>query len=142
MWGAEDTSLALWAPRKTRMASPSKRCTNQLASLGFIDDTICLTRTKEDMAIQLRKIEAFSSPSGYNLPVNNTKSTTTAILHGTAAANGGPADEPSRLKSLLRLRKKLHDTKRPTDTLLPPEQDVQVSTSGLRYARQWSGAPS
>ena len=40
-------------------------------------------RTKEDMAIQLRKIEAFSSPSGYNLPVNNTKSATTAILHGS-----------------------------------------------------------
>jgi ribonuclease HI len=74
---------------------------HQLAGLGFVDDTTCMTRTKEDMAIQIRKVEAFSSPEGFNLPVNNTKSATTAILYGTAATYGGSAAEPERLARLL-----------------------------------------
>ena len=74
---------------------------HQLAALGFIDDTTLFTRTREDMAIQLRKVEAFSSPTGFNLPVNNSKCAVTAILHGTANAHGGSAADPERLTRLL-----------------------------------------
>ena len=75
--------------------------THQLAALGFIDDTTLFTRTKEDMVVQLQKVEAFSSPQGYNLPVNNAKCAATAILHGTAASLGGSAANPERLGRLL-----------------------------------------
>ena len=110
---------------------------HQLASLGFIDDTICLTRTKEDMAIQLRKIEAFSSPSGYNLPVNNTKSATTAILHGAAAANGGPADEPSRLKSLLSGKNSMTLNGQPIP-YYPPNKTYKYLGVEVCPAMEWS----
>ena len=46
----------------------SLQAIHQLAALGFIDDTTCLTHSRVDMVIQLKKVEAYSHPTGFNLP--------------------------------------------------------------------------
>ena len=74
---------------------------HQLAAMGFIDDTTCATNSRENLTIQLRKVEAFSHPTGFNLPVNNTKSAASAILYGTAKTYGGSPTDPTRLSRLL-----------------------------------------
>ena len=69
---------------------------HQLAAMGFIDDTTCATSSRKNLTIQLRKVEAFSHPTGFNLPVNNMKSAASAILYGTAKTYGGsPTDSPA-----------------------------------------------
>jgi exonuclease III len=70
-----------------------------LAALGFIDDTTIYTHTKDDMKVQLSKLEAYARWAG--TPVNNSKCAATAILHGEAKRRGGIATNPERLTSLL-----------------------------------------
>jgi len=55
---------------------------NRLSALGFLDDTAALTNTREDMEVQAKKIDLFSSWAG--MPVNNLKCAFTGILHGSS----------------------------------------------------------
>ena len=91
----------------------------KMAALGFIDDTTCLTHSREDMEVQLRKVEAFSAPDGFNLPVNSSKSATTAILYGTARKHGGSPTDPKRLNRLLTGNKSLTINNKPIPFLHP-----------------------
>ena len=72
---------------------------HNLAALGFVDDTSALTGTRVNMDTQALKIEKYSAWAG--TPVNASKCAVTAILHGTAAMQGGSADDPTRLSRLL-----------------------------------------
>ena len=58
-----------------------------------------MTNTKPDMEIQAAKVEAFSQWA--QIPVNATKSATTAILHGEAKRHGIDPMDKRRLASLL-----------------------------------------
>jgi ribonuclease HI/exonuclease III len=96
-----------------------KRVHNQAAA-GFIDDTSALTHTREDMAVQVVKIDTYSTWSG--MPVNNKKCAVTAILHGEASRTPGrSAIDKERLTSLLGYSNSLLIGGKPVPALSPTE---------------------
>ena len=74
---------------------------DQFACNGLIDDTACLTNTREDLTVQGSKVDAFCDWAG--TPANATKCATTAILHKWADSPRSSRDpmDPERLASLL-----------------------------------------
>ena len=107
---------------------------HNLAALGFVDDTSALTGTRANMDTQALKIEKYSAWAG--TPVNASKCAVTAILHGTAAMQGGSAADPTRLSRLLDHGASVHVDGRPIP-YYPPDKPYKYLGVWLCPGKNW-----